>query len=317
VIFHYPQTFFSLADFGIAIPLHDKYIPLLQYLKKNHCDKIKTFESSPTLSKEDLLLAHTEEYVMKLLNSKSAIRVVEEAYELINSDGTYNRYQPSLTNTLLGLRDKIFVVAASVIDAAVRAKSLGIKQAFFIGGGMHHAMSFRAGGFCLVNDIVMAIRTLQQRGLIRKALVIDVDAHKGDGTAEITASDETIFTVSVHMANGWPLDDISRAESFLPSSIDLPVSSSEDYLKKLKSTLASITGEYEFAIVVQGADPYQGDTLPGSKWLMLTADEMLLRDLLVADFLRDKEIPSLTLMAGGYGPDVWKIYANYLDEIYT
>ena len=71
---------------------------------------------------------------------------------------------------------------------------------------MHHAQRAYGDGFCIVNDIVIAIRKLQAEGLVRTAWVIDIDAHKGDGTAAITLGDDSIITLSIHMAQGWPLD---------------------------------------------------------------------------------------------------------------
>jgi acetoin utilization deacetylase AcuC-like enzyme len=94
---------------------------------------------------------------------------------------------------------------------------------------MHHAQKEHGAGFCMVNDLVIALRRLQSEGRIRTAWVIDVDAHKGDGTAAITAEDDSIATLSIHMARGWPLDQPEYDAagrfnpSFVPSTIDIPI----------------------------------------------------------------------------------------------
>src|SRR5690606_35847782 len=112
------------------------------------------------------------------------------------------------------------------LAAAFHAHSHG--RAFFLGGGMHHAMSFAGRGFCLLNDIVLTLRKMQQSKLIKRALVIDVDAHKGDGTAQITAHDSSIVTMSMHMAKGWPIDgSLGPGPWDIPSDFDIPVRSEE------------------------------------------------------------------------------------------
>ncbi|MEJ2475432.1 MAG: hypothetical protein P8Y74_16325, partial [Desulfobacterales bacterium] len=152
--------------------------------------------------------------------------------------------------------------------------------------------------------------------------IIDVDAHKGDGTAALTAGDASITTLSVHMAHGWPLDgspvlpDGRTNPCFIPSNIDIPIASGEEphYLERLEQGLGQMKrlGEPDLAIVVSGADPYEKDELPSASGLKLTLDQMAARDRMIYHFLRELRIPAAYLMAGGYGDQVWDVYAQFL-----
>jgi acetoin utilization deacetylase AcuC-like enzyme len=177
-------------------------------------------------------------------------------------------------------------------------------------------------GFCLINDIVIAARKLQADGSARQIWVIDVDAHKGDGTAALTHGDETITTLSIHMASGWPLDgpptlDDGRPNPvFIASDIDIPIESGEekDYVPRLAQGLHQLENMHrpDLAIVVSGADPYEKDELPSTAGLRLSLHQMLERDQLVYRFLRERNIAAAYLMAGGYGDQVWEVYAQFL-----
>src|SRR5690606_33375644 len=135
-------------------------------------------------------------------------------------------------------------------------------ESFFLGGGFHHAMSFGGRGFCLLNDIVIAAKWISSQKNLSNIWVIDVDAHKGDGTAELTVNDENITTFSIHMADGWPLDEDSKDSNgnlkpwFLPSDVDIPIKENEEkiYLKKLEEGLLKLEKDFgpaDLAIVVQ------------------------------------------------------------------
>ena len=187
---------------------------------------------------------------------------------------------------------------------------------------MHHAQLDFGNGFCLLNDVVIALRKLQSEGRIRTAWVIDVDAHKGDGTAALTHGDDTITTLSIHMARGWPLDgnpvlpDGRPHPSFIPSDIDIPIAAGEenDYNAALLEGLYRLDAGQrpELAVVVSGADPYAKDELPSTRELRLSLAQMEARDRLVYRFLKDRRIPHAGLMAGGYGDSAWEIYSRFL-----
>ena len=188
---------------------------------------------------------------------------------------------------------------------------------------MHHAQKEYGAGFCLVNDLVTALRRLQAETRIRSAWVIDVDAHKGDGTAALTAGDDSIATLSIHMAAGWPLDQPERDAdgrpnpSFIPSTVDIPIAAGEEpvYNRRLREGLARLaeTGRPDLALVVCGADPYELDELPSTAGLKLSLEQLLERDQLVYSFLKTRKIPGAWVMAGGYGRNSWRVYTQFLE----
>jgi acetoin utilization deacetylase AcuC-like enzyme len=201
--------------------------------------------------------------------------------------------------------------------------ALGKNFCFAFSGGMHHAQQSHGAGFCPINDIVIAIRKLQAENHIRTAWVIDTDAHKGDGTAALTRDDDSIATLSIHMAHSWPLDGdkYDRAgnlnPSFIDSDIDIPMARGEDhlYVSRLQEGLNKL-GNFsrpDLAVVVSGVDPFEKDELPSTGDLKLSLDQMMQRDLLVYEFLKERRIPQAYLMAGGYGESSWQVYAQFLE----
>jgi acetoin utilization deacetylase AcuC-like enzyme len=249
-----------------------------------------------------------------------------KTYELLDAQGRYHRYDPlSATAPLTGLFERILERVSGSCQCCTVALEKGF--CFYFGGGMHHAHKSFGHGFCLLNDIVIAIRKLQADKRVKTAWVIDVDAHKGDGTAALTAGDPSIFTFSIHMGRGWPLDmpesDESgqRHPSFVPSDIDIPIFPGEDdlYLVKLEEGLRKLANgpAADIAVVVSGADPYEKDELPSTAGLKLTLEQLFARDWNVYQFLKQRRIPRAYLMAGGYGEHSWEVYTRFLQWALT
>lgn len=168
-----------------------------------------------------------------------------------------------------------------------------------LGGGSHHAGRDFARGYCLFNDLVLALDALRTAGLARRALVVDCDVHQGDGTAQLLADDPDAFTLSLHGARNYPF---RRIPSDL--DLDLPAGTADDaYLAALADALSTAlaAGNYDIAFYLAGADPWEGDRL-GS--LALTKAGLRRRDAAVLDTLGAHEIPVCVTLAGGYAPDV-------------
>ncbi len=304
----------DFQDYGIDIPLLNTRVQsTLEYLK----DKINLIESEyPNISKEDLALAHNEDFIKKVLNNPDD--VVLETYELVDNKGNYNRYNPNLRKKPLNdfVKKAKLHIAGTYLTCEMALK---YKFAYHLGGGMHHAMSFKPGGFCMFNDLVISLRKLQKEKKIKQAIIIDLDCHKGDGSAEILKKDPTITTLSIHMKNGWPLDaegvlkDGSVNPSFIPSDYDIPIDEKDDYLHNLKTKLEEIDFSlYDLALVVHGADVYEKDILESSSGIKLSKDEVLERDLLVYRLLSESKIPQAWCLGGGYGPNTFEIYVQFL-----
>jgi acetoin utilization deacetylase AcuC-like enzyme len=316
-------------EFGIQIPIDDsKASRTFDTLRQN--PELGSFVNAwhiphvaETLARDDLRRAHSSEYVARLFSAALAEEIIR-TYELIDDRGRYHRYAPAeATQPLTRLFDRILQRAAGTVQCCRTALETGF--CFYFGGGMHHAQHDFGNGFCLLNDIVIGLRKLQAEKKIRTAWVIDVDAHKGDGTAALTHGDDTIRTLSVHMAHGWPLDGNDREvdgrpnPSFIPSDIDIPIASGEEitYNHQLQEGLDRLAtlSRPDLAVVVSGADPYEKDALPSTTQLRLSRMQMLERDQRIYRFLRDRRIPQAGLMSGGYGPHVWEVYAGFLSWV--
>jgi acetoin utilization deacetylase AcuC-like enzyme len=317
----------SLLEFGIEIPVMDSRASETFARLSSHPrlgPRIDAWHIDAILEEcvpQDLLRAHSSDYVGRLFSDGLEAEIIR-TYELIDDSGNYHRFNPAGAGLpLTALFERILRRAAGTIQCGRAALEAGF--CFYFGGGMHHAQRNYGAGFCLVNDLVIALRRLQAEHRIRRAWVIDVDAHKGDGTAAITAGDDSIATLSIHMAAGWPLDQPERdAEgrlnpSFIPSTIDIPIESGEEpfYNQRLKEGLERLigVGKPDFALVVCGADPYELDELPSTSGLRLNLAQLLERDQLVYSFLKTLGIPGAWVMAGGYGRNSWRVYTQFLE----
>jgi acetoin utilization deacetylase AcuC-like enzyme len=324
------QDTVSLSHFGILVPVHySKAGRTLEELRDNPelgagSDELDVPTGPVEINREDLLRAHSPEYVERLFSPRIEEEVIK-TYELIRPDGSYNRYDPDQASRPLS---EVLDRALARVSGTVQCCRMALKNGFcfYLGGGMHHAHADQGKGFCLVNDVVISLRKLQFEGLIERAWVIDVDAHKGDGTASITENDSSIVTLSVHMARGWPLNEPEYPEgggrnpSFTPSDIDIGVGSGEEdlYLGRLEAGLGELDKHLrpDLALVLAGADPYELDELESASELKLSLSQLLARDQLIDGFLRKRGIPRAYLMAGGYGPQTWRVYTQFLEWIY-
>ncbi len=261
------------------------------------------------ITRADLERVHSAEYVARLYSDDVELEI-RRTYELIDSEGNYHRYDPGRAERPLA---ELFGFALDTVAGSYECCRHAVQRArcFYLGGGMHHGKRGTGDGFCLINDVVIAARKIQADGLATRIWIVDLDVHKGDGTAELTADDDSIRTLSVHMARGWPLDrrerlpDGSLHPSHIPSDIDvaIPEGGEEAYVPFLEEALVRLDGfeTPELAIVLYGADPYEHDELPSSGGIRLTLSQMAERDELVYRFLADRGIPRAYLKSGGYG----------------
>ena len=168
-----------------------------------------------------------------------------------------------------------------------------------LGGGTHHAGRDFARGYCLFNDVGVALSVLRAEGAAGRALVVDCDVHQGDGTAHLFAGDEATFTLSLHGARNYPFQRI-------PSDLDVELASGTGdagYLGALDEALdvAIPRAQAGLAFYLAGADPWEGDRLGR---LSLTKEGLRARDELVLDRLRATGANVCVVLAGGYADDV-------------
>lgn len=238
----------------------------------------------------DILRVHSEEWVSKLKTGTltlSDVMLLEVPYS------------PELVSAF-------WLAAGGTILAAQTALQDGF--GCNIGGGFHHAHPNHGEGFCAIHDVAVAIRRLQADGAIRRAMVVDTDVHHGNGTAAIFAKDDSVFTLSIHQLNNYPAYKP-------PSNVDLDMEDRVEDKEYLEALLAAVRAGLdafpaEMLFYVGGADPYCEDQLGG---LSLTMDGLKARDRGVFEEARKRDVPVVTVEAGGYArrvEDTVQIHVN-------
>ncbi|MEO6391926.1 MAG: histone deacetylase [Pyrinomonadaceae bacterium] len=232
------------------------------------------------VSVENLQLVHTEDYVRRFRAGALTPR------ELRRLGLPWSK----------ALVRRSFLATGGTIAAARAALTDGI--ASNLAGGTHHAFADRGEGFCVFNDVAVAVRVLQNEGLIRRAAIVDCDVHQGNGTADIFAGDLEVFTLSLHGEKNYPLfKAVSSCDVSLPDG-----TGDADYLAALTEHLPpALDHRPDIIFYLAGADPYAGDKLGRLK---LSIDGLRARDELVIDVARASGIPVVTVMSGGYAVDI-------------
>ena len=190
------------------------------------------------------------------------------------------------------LVQRAFASVGGTISASLQALEHGWGAT--LGGGTHHAFRSEGAGFCVFNDIAVAIQFLRQRGLIRRAAVIDLDVHQGDGTAEIFKDDPDVFTLSMHGEGNFPFrKKQSRLDVPLPDGVE-----DEEYLRRLDEVLPAAFGSRPDIVFYQsGVDPLASDSLGR---LSLTPQGLIERDRMVFSTARRFGAPFVLTSGGGY-----------------
>jgi acetoin utilization deacetylase AcuC-like enzyme len=191
------------------------------------------------------------------------------------------------------LRDASLLCCGGTTLAAREALSVGI--AVHLGGGFHHAYRDHGEGFCLLNDIAVALTTLLSEGEVERAAVVDLDVHQGNGTASIFADDPRVFTFSMHQERNYP-------HPKPPSDLDMGLQDrtpDDSYLQALDGALDLVMDRQRPQVVVYlaGADPYVEDQLGG---LALTREGLEARDRMVLERCRRAGAGVASVLAGGY-----------------
>ena len=167
-----------------------------------------------------------------------------------------------------------------------------------LAGGTHHAFPDRGLGYCVLNDVAIAIRDLHAIDPERRVFVIDTDAHQGNGTNEIFASDKRVFTYSIHVGRNYP------AEKKMGSlDVELPrFVSGAEYLQRLDATLPAAFERFapDLAFWISGSDPHENDRFGQMR---LSDADMAARDRAVLDLLTHARVPAVVLYGGGYNRD--------------
>ncbi|MEM1001404.1 MAG: histone deacetylase [Bacteroidota bacterium] len=188
-----------------------------------------------------------------------------------------------------------------IADGTMKASEFALKNgiAMNIAGGTHHAYTNRGEAFCLLNDQAIGSRYLQKKGLAQKILIVDLDVHQGNGTAEIFQNDASVFTFSMHGKSNYPF----KKET---SDLDIALENDTDddsYLNILYDTLPKLieNEQPDFIYYLCGVDVIATDKLGK---LGLSTEGCKVRDRFVLQSCHDLNIPVMCSMGGGYSPDI-------------
>jgi acetoin utilization deacetylase AcuC-like enzyme len=233
---------------------------------------------------EDLALVHTPEYLGKMQNGTLSQDEIAQL-ELPWSPAMVDAFRLMVGGTL---QAGLSACASSIVNC---------KLSIHLGGGLHHAFPNHGEGFCPFNDVAVAVRVLQHRGVERVAIV-DLDVHHGNGTAFIFESDPRVFTFSMHQQHNYPVwKPRGSLDIGLPDGVH-----DATYLARLEQALPAVMAhEPQCVFYLAGADPYEDDQLGG---LRLTRDGLRQRDRIVMVAARAAGVPLVVTLAGGYARDV-------------
>ncbi|GLB51491.1 histone deacetylase [Neptunitalea chrysea] len=251
-----------------------------QLLHEGTCVEANFF-SPKVPNTSHILRVHTKEYVENLFSLQLT------AKEIRKTGFPHSKE----------LVEREIIIADGTIKGAAYALEYGI--AFNIAGGTHHAYSGHGEAFCLLNDQAIAARYLQDKGLARKILIIDLDVHQGNGTAEIFQKDDSVFTFSMHGESNYPFKkEVSNLDIPLPDN-----TGDEAYLEILIDVLPKLIEEQQpnFIFYLSGVDVLKQDKLGK---LGMTIEGCKQRDKFVLETCKTLNIPVQCSMGGGYSPEI-------------
>jgi histone deacetylase 11 len=261
------------------------------------------------VSDKELLLAHSPQYLARMRGSKDIVAALEVPAL---------RRVPAWLLRWAVLRPMRWAVRGTVL-AARSALNCGV--AINLSGGYHHAKMNAGEGFCIFSDIAVAVRMLRIEGLIRagqRVAYVDLDAHQGNGVCHQFLDDRDVFIFDMYNLAIYPRYDVEARER-IDCNLGLPAGCrGDEYLgvlrKHLPGFLDSISrsGEVALGIYNAGTDVIRDDPLGG---MALTADEILMRDLVAIGEFQSRGIPVVMLASGGYTRDSYRLIAASVCEI--
>jgi acetoin utilization deacetylase AcuC-like enzyme len=301
-------------DIGSHVFPTAKYSRLHDALIDRRVAAPSDFVAPDTMPWDDLALVHTDDYLERLRDGTMSGE--EQAQlEIDASRPVVEGFRLMAGGTLLAAR--IALGAARLPDvienpgADAGAHRPTRRLGLHLGGGFHHACEDHGEGFCLFNDVAVAIHVLRRDKAISRAAIVDCDVHHGNGTAFIFAGDRAVFTFSIHQEHNYPVfKPHSSLDVHLPDYAD-----DELYLRQLAGALPRVlaTGP-DIVFYLAGADPFEDDQLGG---LSLTKQGLRRRDRLVFNAARELAVPVVVTLAGGYArrlEDTVDIHAATVEE---
>src|SRR5262245_14602564 len=262
-VFYSPNYYADIGDTHI-FPIRKFELVRDRLLVHGTLYQHEIIEPDPA-SLDDVKLVHTDDYISRLCGGQLTAREIR-------------RLGLPWSQSLVR---RSFYAVGGTISAAMAAVEDGFSSN--LAGGTHHSFADRGEGFCVLNDVAIAIRSLRKRGLINRAAIVDCDVHQGNGTATIFKDDPETFTLSIHGSNNYPLFKAA-------SSLDVELAdrtNDDEYLKSLAGALHTVFAwNPDIVFYLAGADPYVNDKLGR---LSLSIDGLRQRDYHVLNecFLRE------------------------------
>jgi len=282
-------------DLGPHVFVTAKYRLTRERLLADGAATAEDFVPPVPATREELSRAHTEDYLRKI------------------DDDSFSMSERLQLEIPLSeeVRDAMFLCCGGTLLTCRLALEHG--SAGHLGGGFHHAYAGHGEGFCLLNDVAVALRVLIDEGRIQRAAVVDLDVHHGNGTASIFAHEASVFTFSMHQQDNYPAHKP-------PSDLDVGLENGvgdDEYLAALASCLPRVLDghEPELVLYLAGADPFRDDQLGG---LRLSSDGLRRRDRAVFEAARDHGVPLAVVLAGGYAhrlEDTVALHVATIDEL--
>jgi acetoin utilization deacetylase AcuC-like enzyme len=282
-------------DFGAHVFPTAKYRAVAERLERAGVVAPDSYVAPAAATWDDLALVHASGYL-------AALRA-----GTLSADALARLEIPCSPAIVDGFR---YMTGGSVLAARLALDGTD-RTAVHLGGGFHHAFAGHGEGFCMFNDVAVAIRVAFRDRLAASAAVVDLDVHQGNGTASIFAGDARVFTLSMHEQENYPFTKPRGA-----LDIGLARGTGDDeYLQVLEGALArALDALPDLVVYLAGADPYVDDQLGG---LALTRDGLRRRDRMVFEAARGAGVPIVVLLAGGYArrfDDTVAIHAATVEE---
>lgn len=274
---YYDTIYSSGLDPAANFPV-ERYLKIHQSLKGRDDQSLIRWKTPRLASSEELMLAHDEAYVQRFLNddlSKSEIRRI----------GLYP-WKKEMVERTMRLTGGSLDALNSVLDGDLFAANLG--------GGTHHAFRSEGSGYCIFNDLAICAEVALRRDNISRILILDLDVHQGDGTAEIFKDDQRVFTVSLHGKRNFPF---KKATSDWDVEFEKGVDD-DNYITSLDGVLNRLKREqFDLIFFQAGVDALAMDHL-GT--LALSRSGMKSRNEKVIHWRRAMGCPMVIFMGGGY-----------------
>jgi histone deacetylase 11 len=294
---------YNITAFGLE-RLHPfdsrKYRRIHDALISRGLRRSRDFVRPGRVTRGELLAIHTPEYLRSLRRPEILARILEVPVVA---------RLPGWVIDWRVLRPMRYAVGGTIVACRLAIEH-GV--AINLGGGYHHAAAGWGGGFCVYADVPLAAKVLHDEGRVANVLVIDLDAHQGNGTASLFQDWPWAAIFDLYERDNFP----ARKE---PEDYPMPVRSGlsgVEYLEIIRETvpMALDATRPDLLIYNAGSDPFAEDPLAGFR---LTMSDLAERDLMVVAMARERGIPVAMVLSGGYSAESWKIHADSIEGILT